>query len=94
MKNCLNVPEEVLESMLIIAWEFMDRDDYREKIGGTNWMSPGEAGPAWQEVRACFERVAGNVHQPRPKEAVEKIIPILEANGLMLNGSQITRQAG
>ncbi|MFK7826784.1 MAG: hypothetical protein AB8G05_21760 [Oligoflexales bacterium] len=94
MKNCLDVPEEVLESMLQIAWEFLDRDDYREKIGGTNWMSPREAGPAWQEVRACFERVATNAHLQRPKEAVDKITPILEANGLVLNGSQITRQAG
>lgn len=91
MKNCLNIPEEVLESMLIIAWEFMDADDYREKIGGTNWLILRQAGPAWQEVRVCFERVAKNVHLPRPKSAIEKIAPILSANGLALNGSHIIR---
>ena len=94
MENCLHVPEQVLESMLIIAWEFLDRDDYREKIGGTNWMNPRQAGPAWQEVKSCFEIVASNTHLPKPKEAIEKITPILEFNGLTLIGSQITRQAG
>ena len=92
MKNCLNVPEEVLESMLIIAWEFMDPDDYREKIGGTNWLSLKQAAPAWKEVRACFERVASNAHLPRPKSAIEKITPVLMANGLELNGPHISRQ--
>ena len=94
MKNCLNVPEPVLEALLTIAWEFLDRDEFRINVGGTNWMSPVEAGPAWQVVKSCFEKVSSNVHLPRPKTAVEKIIPILEANGLFLNGSQITRQAG
>lgn len=91
MKNCLSVPEGVLESMLTIAWEFMDADAYREKLGGTNWQNPRQAGPAWQQVKACFSMVAANSHLPRPKAAVEKIQPILQANGLTINGSQIAR---
>ena len=93
MRNCLNIPAPVLEAMMQIAWEFMSADDYREKIGGTNWFNPGEAGPAWQEVKSCFERVASNHHLPRPKQAVKAIMPILNAHKLTLNGNQITREA-
>ncbi|MFK7825896.1 MAG: hypothetical protein AB8G05_17215 [Oligoflexales bacterium] len=94
MENCLNVPEEVLESMLIMAREFMGHDNYRKKIARTNWRNPIQAGPAWQELKACFERIIMNDHLPRVRETIEKIIPILHTNGLTLNGSRITRQAG
>ena len=93
MENCLDVPGPVLETMLTVAMEFLEQEEYLEKIGRINWMNPREAGPAWQEVMACFKSVATNAHLPRPKAAIEKITPILVANGLMLNGKQITRQA-
>lgn len=86
MENCLNIPEAVLEAMLTIACEFLDRDEYREKIGGTNWKNPEQAEKAWSEVKFCFERVAANRHLARPKKAVEEIAPVLAANGLKLNG--------
>ena len=93
MRNCLNIPVPVLEAMLQIAWEFMDPDEYRENIGGTNWLNPAEAGPAWQEVKSCFERVASKSHLPRPKQAVKDIMPILTAHNLTLTGNQIIREA-
>lgn len=93
MENCLNVPQPVLESMLAIAFEFLDIEEYNEKVLGTDWMSPNQAGPAWQELRACFEKLASEPHLPRSRKAVEQITPILLNNGLMLNGKQITRQA-
>ena len=91
MNNCINVPEELLEAMLDIAWQYLDQDQYRKKFGGINWVNPKQAGPAWQDLLDCFGQVSSNQGLPRPKETIESIIPLLNKYGLTLSGNKIVR---